>query len=147
MLERVLRASVLASTNPVEAAAAEALRNLSRAAAAGLSVKEIDGVFDDLLRGLRAKRAENASPPSAESTKVLTADGARVATVVDGAHATAVPPAEPEPSPAEPSVVKDAPAAAGLAALYEATVEVAEAHKDDDGVGLGARRLRPRAPS
>ena len=59
------------------------------------------GVFDDLLRGLRAKRAENASPPSAESTEVLTADGARVATVVDGAHATAAPPAA-EPSPAEP---------------------------------------------
>ena len=53
VLERVLRASVLASTNPVEAAAAETLRNLSRAAAAGLSAKEIDGVFDDLLRGLR----------------------------------------------------------------------------------------------
>ena len=138
MLERVLRASVLASTNPVEAAAAEALRNLSRAAAAGLSAKEIDGVFDDLLRGLRAKRAENASPPSAESTEVLTAEGARVATVVDGAHATAAPPAEP--SPAEPAggVAKDAPAAAGLAALYEATVEVAEAHKDDDGVCLAA---------
>ena len=83
------------------------------------------------------KRAENASALSAESTKVLTADGARVATVVDGAHATAAPPAEP--SPAEPAVVaKDAPAAAGLAALYEATVEVAEAHKDDDGVGLAA---------